>query len=294
MAKVGRDLGRDQGRQEKRNLMDDFDSFEDGIGPGGLPIGESFVVDLDGFEGPIDVLLSLAREHKLDLTRISILALADQYLEFVTKVRRTNLELAADYLVMAAWLAYLKSRLLLSDLGGEDEPTGEEMAAALAFQLQRLEAMQNAGQRLMARSRLRHNFFPRGAPETFRALVNPILEVTLYDLLKAYGDQKRRGPGGPLHIEPFDIYTVEDALKRLHKLLGSTPDWESLWQFLPEEALEGLVARSAIASTFAASLELAREGKVKLRQHDAFGPIYLKSTHRDGAAAGDHLEPIEE
>jgi segregation and condensation protein A len=294
MVKVGRDLGRDQGRQEKRNLMDDFDSFEDGIGPGGLPIGESFVVDLDGFEGPIDVLLSLAREHKLDLTRISILALADQYLEFVTKVRRTNLELAADYLVMAAWLAYLKSRLLLPDLGGEDEPTGEEMAAALAFQLQRLEAMQNAGQRLMARSRLRHDFFPCGAPETFRALVNPILEVTLYDLLKAYGDQKRRGPGGPLHIEPFDIYTVEDALKRLHKLLGSTPDWESLWQFLPEGALEGLVARSAIASTFAASLELAREGKVKLRQHDAFGPIYLKSTHRDGAAAGDHLEPIEE
>ena len=274
--------------------MDDFDSFEDGIGPGGLPIGESFVVDLDGFEGPIDVLLSLAREHKLDLTRISILALADQYLEFVTKVRRTNLELAADYLVMAAWLAYLKSRLLLPDLGGEDEPTGEEMAAALAFQLQRLEAMQNAGQRLMARSRLRHDFFPCGAPETFRALVNPILEVTLYDLLKAYGDQKRRGPGGPLHIEPFDIYTVEDALKRLHKLLGSTPDWESLWQFLPEGALEGLVARSAIASTFAASLELAREGKVKLRQHDAFGPIYLKSTHRDGGAAGDNLEPIEE
>ena len=274
--------------------MDDFDSFEDDIGPGGLPIGESFVVDLDGFEGPIDVLLSLAREHKLDLTRISILALADQYLEFVTKVRRTNLELAADYLVMAAWLAYLKSRLLLPDLGGEDEPTGEEMAAALAFQLQRLEAMQNAGQRLMARSRLRHDFFPCGAPETFRALVNPILEVTLYDLLKAYGDQKRRGPGGPLHIEPFDIYTVEDALKRLHKLLGSTPDWESLWQFLPEGALEGLVARSAIASTFAASLELAREGKVKLRQHDAFGPIYLKSTHRDGVAAEDNLEPIEE
>lgn len=274
--------------------MDDFDTFEDGIDPGGIPIGESFVVDLDGFEGPIDVLLSLAREHKLDLTRISILALADQYLEFVAKVRRTNLELAADYLVMAAWLAYLKSRLLLPDLGGEDEPTGEEMAAALAFQLQRLEAMQNAGQRLMARSRLGHDFFPRGAPETFRALVNPILEVTLYDLLKAYGDQKRRGPGGPLHIEPFDIYTVEDALQRLRRLLGSTPDWESLWRFLPEGVLEGLVARSAIASTFAASLELAREGKVKLRQHDSFGPIYLKSTRRDEAGTGNNPEPIEE
>ncbi|MAF94547.1 MAG: segregation/condensation protein A [Rhodospirillaceae bacterium] len=276
--------------------MDDLDTFEDGADPGDLPIGASFVVDLDGFEGPIDVLLLLAREHKLDLTRISILALADQYLEFVAKVRRTNLELAADYLVMAAWLAYLKSRLLLPDLGGEDEPTGEEMAAALAFQLQRLEAMHDAGRRLMARSRLGHDFFPRGAPETFCALVNPILEVTLYDLLKAYGDQKRRGPGGPLHIEPFDIYTVEDALQRLRRLLGSTPDWESLWRFLPEGAQEGLVARSAIASTFAASLELAREGKVKLRQHDVFGPIYLKSTRRDGpgAVAGDNSEPIEE
>jgi len=276
--------------------MDDLDTFKDGADPGDLPIGAPFVVDLDGFEGPIDVLLSLAREHKLDLTRISILALADQYLEFVAKIRRTNLELAADYLVMAAWLAYLKSRLLLPDLGGEDEPSGEEMAAALAFQLQRLEAMQNAGQRLMARSRLGRDFFPRGAPETFRALVNPILEVTLYDLLKAYGDQQRRGPGGPLHIEPFDIYTVEDALQRLRRLLGSTPDWESLWRFLPEGALDGLVARSAIASTFAASLELAREGKVKLRQHDAFGPIYLKSTHRDGprAGAGDNSEPVEE
>ncbi|HIC28182.1 MAG TPA: segregation/condensation protein A, partial [Rhodospirillales bacterium] len=139
----------------------------------------SFVVDLDGYEGPIDVLLTLAREHKLDLTKISILALADQYLEFVAKVRRSNLELAADYLVMAAWLAYLKSRLLLPDLGEEDEPTGEQMAAALAFQLRRLEAMQDAGQKLMARFHLGREFFRRGAPETFRALINPVLEVTL-------------------------------------------------------------------------------------------------------------------
>ena len=274
--------------------MDALDKFEDGMDPGDLPIGASFVVDLDGFEGPIDVLLSLAREQKLDLTQISILALADQYLEFVARARRTNLELAADYLVMAAWLAYLKSRLLLPDLGDEDEPSGEEMAAALAFQLQRLEAMQDSGQRLMARSRLGLDFFPRAAPETFRALVNPILEVTLYDLLKAYGDQQRRGPGGPLHIEPFDIYTVDDALHRIQKLLGSTPDWESLWQFLPEGMLEGLVARSAIASTFAASLEMAREGKVKIRQHDPFGPIYLKPTGDNGAGAGKKSEPIEE
>jgi len=246
----------------------------------------SFVVDLDGYEGPIDVLLTLAREHKLDLTKISILALADQYLEFVAKVRRSNLELAADYLVMAAWLAYLKSRLLLPDLGEEDEPTGEQMAAALAFQLRRLEAMQDAGQKLMARSHLGREFFRRGAPETFRALINPVLEVTLYDLLRAYGNQKRRIEGGTLHIEAFEIFTVEDALHRLQSLLGSSPDWESLWHFLPEGVLEGLVHRSAIASTFTASLELAREGKIKLRQSGPFGPIYLKAADTN-ARGGD-------
>ena len=246
----------------------------------------SFVVDLDGYEGPIDVLLTLAREHKLDLTKISILALADQYLEFVAKVRRSNLELAADYLVMAAWLAYLKSRLLLPDLGEEDEPTGEQMAAALAFQLRRLEAMQDAGQKLMARSHLGREFFRRGAPETFRALINPVLEVTLYDLLRAYGNQKRRIEGGTLHIEAFEIFTVEDALHRLQSLLGSSPDWESLWHFLPEGVLEGLVQRSAIASTFTASLELAREGKIKLRQSGPLGPIYLKAADTN-ARGGD-------
>ena len=276
--------------------MDDIDTFEEGgdfadAQDAGATPG-AFVVDLDGYEGPIDVLLTLAREHKLDLTKISILALADQYLVFVTKIRRANLELAADYLVMAAWLAYLKSRLLLPDLGEEDEPTGEEMAAALAFQLQRLEAMQNAGQTLMARTCLGQDFFPRGAPETFRALINPVLEVTLFDLLKAYGDQRRRIEGSTLHIESFEIFTVEDALHRLKSLLGSTPDWESLWRFLPEGVLEGLVQRSAIASTFAASLELAREGKIKLRQSGPFGPIYLKPAGPGAEGKGaDKPEP---
>ncbi len=262
--------------------MNEIDTFTEDTSP--AIAGEGFVVDLDGYEGPIDVLLTLAREHKLDLTRISILALADQYLAFVAEARKANLELAADYLVMAAWLAYLKSRLLLPDLDQEDEPTGEQMAAALAFQLQRLEAMQNAGQQLMARSQLRRDFFSRGQPEFFKALVNPVLEVTLFDLLKAYGDQKRRVHGGTLHIQPFKVHSVEDALIRLRSLLGSTPDWESLWQFLPEGILEGLVARSALASTFAASLELAREGKLKLRQSDPFGTIYLKQANPEDRA----------
>jgi segregation and condensation protein A len=279
-------------------LVNEVDIFEEANARDGLADGAAdataFVVNLDGFEGPIDVLLMLAREHKLDLTQISILALADQYLAFVTEARRENLELAADYLVMAAWLAYLKSRLLLPDLGEEDEPTGEEMAAALAFQLRRLEVMQESGQQLMGRNRLGREFFGRGAPETFRALLNPILEVTLYDLLKAYGDQSRRVEGGTLHIEAFEIHTVEDALRRLTSLLGSTPDWENLWQFLPESLMEGLIARSAIASTFAASLELAREGKVKLRQSGPFGPIYLKAAARDDGKISDATEPPDE
>ena len=278
--------------------MNEVDIFEEANARDGLADGAAdataFVVNLDGFEGPIDVLLMLAREHKLDLTQISILALADQYLAFVTEARRENLELAADYLVMAAWLAYLKSRLLLPDLGEDDEPTGEEMAAALAFQLRRLEVMQESGQQLMGRNRLGRELFGRGAPETFRALLNPILEVTLYGLLKAYGDQSRRVEGGTLHIEAFEIHTVEDALRRLTSLLGSTPDWENLWQFLPESLMEGLIARSAIASTFAASLELAREGKVKLRQSGPFGPIYLKAAARDDGKISDATEPPDE
>ncbi len=168
------------------------------------------------------------------------------------------------------------------------------MAAALAFQLRRLEAMQDAGQKLMARSHLGREFFRRGAPETFRALINPVLEVTLFDLLKAYGDNKRRIEGGTLHIEAFEIFTVEDALHRLQSLLGSTPDWESLWQFLPDGVLKGLIQRSAIASTFTASLELAREGKIKLRQSGPFGPIYLKAADRNaGGADADKAETLD-
>ena len=274
--------------------MAETEAFEEQQAPPGDAGEGTFVVDLDGYEGPIDVLLTLAREQKLDLTRISILALADQYLAFVAEARRTNLELAADYLVMAAWLAYLKSRLLLPDLGTEDEPSGEQMAAALAYQLRRLEAMQESGRRLMARAQLGQAFFPRGAPETFRALASPVFEVTLFDILKAYGDQKRRIEAQTLHIQPFGLYSVDEALKRLARLLGSTPDWESLWRFLPEGVMDGLVARSAIASTFAASLELAREGKIALRQSGPFGPIYLKPAGKgDGRPGGIDKEPEE-
>jgi len=238
---------------------------------------ERLVVDLEGFEGPIDLLLALAREQKVDLKRISILRLADQYLDFIAQARQLRLEVAADYLVMAAWLAYLKSRLLLPEAEQEEEPTAAEMAAALAFQLQRLQSMQEAGARLRARPRLGLEIFARGAPERFRALRTPVYQVTLFDLLKAYGEQHHRHDAAILHITPNELYTVEEALKRLRRLVGRTPDWQSLSHFLPPNVLGGIVGRSALASTLMASLELARAGKVQLRQNTPFGPIYLRA-----------------
>jgi segregation and condensation protein A len=239
--------------------------------------GAALVVELDGFEGPIDMLLALAREQKVDLTKISILQLADQYLAFIAEARRIRLELAADYLVMAAWLAYLKSRLLLPEPQPEDEPSGAEMAAALAFQLQRLEAMQQAGLRLMARPQLGRDIFARGAPEGLRLVSRIVYDVALYDLLKAYGEGRRRAGGGVLEIRAAELYSMDDALERLGRWLGHMPEWRSLMSFLPEGAGEGLVGRSAVAATFAASLELARAGRVQLRQDAAFGPIWLRS-----------------
>ena len=251
-----------------------------------VPRDQRLVVDLDGYEGPLDVLLELARAQKVDLAAISILALAEQYLEFIAELRRLRLEIAADYLVMAAWLAYLKSRLLLpDDPVAEDEPTGPEMAAALAFQLQRLEAMRQAGVRLLSRPQLGQDVFPRGAPEGVTVVSHAVYELSLFDLLKAYGDQRRRQKGGTLRIVPSDLYSVDDALKRLRDVLGRIPDWQTLSSFLPPGLREGLSARSAIASVFAASLELARSGTAQLRQDQTFGPIYVR--RRTGGAAGN-------
>src|SRR4051812_6498970 len=180
--------------------------------PAAAPPPSELVVDLEGYEGPIDVLLTLARSQKVDLTKISILQLADQYLEFITELHRLRLEVAADYLVMAAWLAYLKSRLLLPEPQPEDEPSGADLAAALTFQLQRLEAMQAAGARLLARPQLGRDVFPRGAPEGLRTVSRVAWDATLYDLLKAYGDSRRRTTGSVLEIRPAELYSMDDAL----------------------------------------------------------------------------------
>jgi segregation and condensation protein A len=240
------------------------------------PAGDELVVDLEGYEGPIDVLLTLAREQKVDLTKISILALADQYLAFIAAARRLRLEIAADYLVMAAWLAYLKSRLLLPEPPGPEEPTGEELAAALTHQLRRLEAMREMGARMMALPRLDRDVFGRGAPEGLPRKLLPRYEATLLELLRAYGDQRRRKEGAVLHIAPAELYSMDDALDRLRRVLGHMPEWRTLVSFLPA-GLGGLIGRSAVAATFAASLELARTGKLQLRQDRAFGPILLRS-----------------
>jgi len=251
--------------------------FEEDVQGVGGPSGTQLLLDLDGFEGPIDVLLQLAREQKVDVTKISILALADQYLAFIQQARHLRLEIAADYLVMAAWLAYLKSRLLIPAPETDEEPSGAEMAAALKFQLQRLQAMQESGKRLLARPQLGSEFFARGEVEPFRIVARPVIEATLFDLLSAYARNSMRGQVSQLRIEPPGIYAVEDALQRLRGLIGDTPGWRSLLTFLPPSLGGGLLRRSAVSSTFAASLELCREGQLEIRQDGMFGPIFLRA-----------------
>ena len=252
-------------------------AFAEDVRPPGPVASEQLLLALDGFEGPIDLLLTLARDQKVDLTRISILQLANQYLDFVAAARRVRIELAADYLVMAAWLAYLKSRLLLpepEDPG--DEPGGAELASALAFQLQRLEAMREAGARLLALPQLGRDVFARGAPEGLEAEQTTVFDVTFYDVLKAYGEHKRREETSTLTIQPLDLYSLEDALSRLSHILGSLPDWVTLSSFLPDRSDNLLRGRSALAATFAATLELVKAGQVELRQDGAFAPIWLR------------------
>lgn len=251
-------------------------AFEDAE-RGRVPEGDELVVDLDGYEGPLDVLLTLAREQKVDLTKISILALADQYLVFIATARRLKLEVAADYLVMAAWLAYLKSRLLLPEPPGPEQPTGDELAAMLTHQLRRLEAMRGAAARLMALPRLDRDVFGRGSPEGLPRRLVPRYEATLLEMLRAYGELRQRKENAVLRIVPLELYSMDDALERLRRMVGRVPEWRSLISFLPPGLGRGLIERSAIAATFAASLELARAGKLELRQDRSFGPVFVRS-----------------
>ena len=221
------------------------DAFEDP--PRQKLSDDAFVLRLEAYEGPIDVLLDQARQQRVDLTQISILALADQYLTFIERARRLRLEIAADYLVMAAWLAYLKSRLLLPDRPNGEEPTGEELAAALALQLRRLDAMREAARKLMALPQLGQSVMARGAPEPLTPHRRPQFQDTIQDLMRAYGatHKRKRLASAALEVEPSKLYSTERALARLKRLLGSAADWRALQDFLPDDLEEEMVARSA-------------------------------------------------
>jgi len=238
--------------------------------------GEALIVDVDGFEGPLDLLLALARTQKVDITKISILALAEQYLLFIAEARKLRLELAADYLVMAAWLAYLKSKLLLPEPEHEDGPTGEELAALLAFRLQKLEAMRDAAAKLMARNRLGRDVFERGAPEGVRIHRTSEFADNLYDLLKAYAERRQRQAITRIRFKRLPVWTIKEAREQLERLIGVSTDWGSIDQYLLEYLVEPAMRTTILASTFSAALEMAREGQVEIGQTEVFAPIFIR------------------
>lgn len=238
------------------------------------------VVDVDGFEGPLDLLLTLARNQKVDITRISILALAEQYLAYIEEIRRLRLELAADYLVMAAWLAYLKSRLLLPEAKDDNEPTGEELAAALAFRLQRLEAMRDAAAQLANANRLGRDVFARGMPEPVVVNRKSEYSATLYDLLSAYAAQRQHKAIAVVHVQPRAVWSLQDAHEVLVRMVGRIAEWTPLHVFVSPYLTDEMRA-TVLASSFSASLELAREGRVDLRQTAPFAPLYMRDRKAD-------------
>ena len=238
---------------------------------------EALIVDVDGFEGPLDLLLTLSRTQKVDLMRISILELAQQYLDFVERAKALRIELAADYLVMAAWLAFLKSRLLLPPDPADEGPSGEEMAAHLAFQLERLQAMRDCAARLMARDQKGRDFFVRGIPENVETVRTVHYAANLLDLMQAYSRIRTRDEFRPFVMDRNDIFTMEEALERMRGLIGFAVEWVDISSYLPDGwGASPMRRRAATASTFAASLELAKAGKVELRQSETFAPLELR------------------
>lgn len=248
------------------------------------PDDEVMYVDVGGYEGPLDLLLDLARRQKVDLAQISVLSLAEQYLAFIETVREKRIEIAADYLVMAAWLAYLKSRLMVPQAPSDEEPTGEMMAALLQFRLKRLEAMRLAAQRLMGRPLLGRQIFARGEPEPVTVHRKSLWEASLFDLLKAYATQRERGI--PTDYAPLErhVWSLQDARDILNRLIGDNMDWVPLDAYLAQYLSTPEQRVTAIASSFASSLELARQGQVELRQTLAFGPLFLRRRKSDGPA----------
>lgn len=257
---------------------------EDDVSVADRVAAEALIVDVGAFEGPLDLLLTLSRTQKVDLRQISILALAEQYLAFVERAKQLRLELAADYLVMAAWLAFLKSRLLLPPDPEEEGPSGEELAAHLAFQLERLEAMRKVAAKLMARDQLGRDFFARGITEDVQRTRKVTYTATLLDLMQGYARIRTKDEFRPFVMDRDEVMTLEDALGRMRKLIGFAGEWGDLMSYLPEGwETDPARRRTATAATFAASLELAKEGKLELRQGDTFAPIEIRKREpRDG------------
>lgn len=257
------------------------------------PTEPALVIDIAGFEGPLDLLLHLARNQKVDLSRISVLALAEQYLVFVETARRVRIELAADYLVMAAWLAFLKSKLLIPQQSKDDGPSGEEMAEALAFRLKRLEAMRDAAANLVNRNRLGRDVFARGAPEHIPDQRRSAFDASLYDLLNAYAGLRQRQAVTQVTIERRTVWSLVEARAILTRMIGDIDDWTALEHYLLRYMTSPSERVTAIASAFAASLELVREGKMEIRQEGAFQPLYMRRGPKHDTVDTDALDAAE-
>jgi segregation and condensation protein A len=247
----------------------------------------AMMVDVEGFEGPLDLLLTLARQQKVDLAKISILALADQYLSFIDAARKLRLELAADYLVMAAWLAYLKSRLLLPEASPAEGQSAEDMALALANRLRRLEAFRNVATQLMSRPQLNRDIFPRGAPEPIATIKQPEWSATLYDLLTAYTAQRQQTTLGRVRFAKRTVWSLAEARAALDRMIGQSSDWTRLDQFLIAYLVEPSMVATVFASSFASALELVREGEAEIHQKQAFAPLFMRK--RVGVGAGEDV-----
>jgi segregation and condensation protein A len=243
--------------------------------------GDQLVVDVEGFEGPLDLLLALARTQKVDLAKISVLALAQQYLDFISEARRLRLEIAADYLVMAAWLAFLKSKLLLpAEPSEEGEPSGAELAALLAFRLKRLHAMREVSAQLMTRKRLGRDVFGRGLPEPLRITRQSVYDANVYDLLKAYSQQRARTAVRSMQLKPRSVWSLKEARDELERLLGMNIDWAPLDALIAEFLVEPEMRKTALASSFTATLEMTREGALEIRQAKSFAPLFVRRRER--------------
>jgi segregation and condensation protein A len=261
-----------------------FEADPEGAPAAELATGEpALVVDVEGFEGPLDLLLALARQQKVDLAKISILALANQYLAFIEEARKLRLELAADYLVMAAWLAYLKSRLLLPETNVPEGQSAEDMAIALALRLKRLEAIRDVAGGLFGRAQLDRDIFRRGRPEPIAHIKHPQWTATLYDLLSAYAQQRQRTALAHVRLAKRTVWSLADAREALERLIGRTSDWARLDEYLISFIVEPSLVTSVFASSFASTLELVREGVMEVHQKAAFAPLYVRKRQQTGS-----------